>query len=296
VTATTTDRTVRVFGTTFRNPVLLAAGTAGFGRELDRIVDLDALGGIVTKAVSPEPRGGNPAPRVAEFGGGMLNAVGLANPGLERVAAVDLPWLAQHLQRARVIVNVVGFVPGDYAAVVRRLDDADVVTAFELNVSCPNTDRGGEEFGADAEVLGDLVRRCRGATERPLVVKLSPTVPNTAAVAQAAAEAGADGFSLVNTIPGTLYRWEGRRREPAARLGYGKGGVSGPALLPVGVLATRIVAERTGLPVIGVGGIRTLEDVDQYIEAGASLVAIGTAGMADPRLPERVARAWERRG
>lgn len=296
MTATTTDRTVRVFGTTFRNPVLLAAGTAGFGRELDRIVDLDALGGIVTKAVSPEPRGGNPAPRVAEFGGGMLNAVGLANPGLERVAAVDLPWLAQHLQRARVIVNVVGFVPGDYAAVVRRLDDADVVTAFELNVSCPNTDRGGEEFGADAEVLGDLVRRCRGATERPLVVKLSPTVPNTAAVAQAAAEAGADGFSLVNTIPGTLYRWEGRRREPAARLGYGKGGVSGPALLPVGVLATRIVAERTGLPVIGVGGIRTLEDVDQYIEAGASLVAIGTAGMADPRLPERVARAWERRG
>jgi dihydroorotate dehydrogenase (NAD+) catalytic subunit len=296
VTATTTDRTVRVFGTTFRNPILLAAGTAGFGRELDRIVDLDALGGIVTKAVSPEPRGGNPAPRVAEFGGGMLNAVGLANPGLERVAAVDLPWLAQHLQRARVIVNVVGFVPGDYAAVVRRLDDADVVTAFELNVSCPNTDRGGEEFGADAEVLGDLVRRCRGATERPLVVKLSPTVPNTAAVAQAAAEAGADGFSLVNTIPGTLYRWEGRRREPAARLGYGKGGVSGPALLPVGVLATRIVAERTGLPVIGVGGIRTLEDVDQYIEAGASLVAIGTAGMADPRLPERVAQAWERRG
>jgi dihydroorotate dehydrogenase (NAD+) catalytic subunit len=296
VTATTTDRTVRVFGTTFRNPILLAAGTAGFGRELDRIVDLDALGGIVTKAVSPEPRGGNPAPRVAEFGGGMLNAVGLANPGLERVAAVDLPWLAQHLLRARVIVNVVGFVPGDYAAVVRRLDDADVVTAFELNVSCPNTDRGGEEFGADAEVLGDLVRRCRGATERPLVVKLSPTVPNTAAVAQAAAEAGADGFSLVNTIPGTLYRWEGRRREPAARLGYGKGGVSGPALLPVGVLATRIVAERTGLPVIGVGGIRTLEDVDQYIEAGASLVAIGTAGMADPRLPERVARAWERRG
>lgn len=296
MTATTTDRTVRVFGTTFRNPILLAAGTAGFGRELDRIVDLDALGGIVTKAVSPEPRGGNPAPRVAEFGGGMLNAVGLANPGLERVAAVDLPWLAQHLQRARVIVNVVGFVPGDYAAVVRRLDDADVVTAFELNVSCPNTDRGGEEFGADAEVLGDLVRRCRGATERPLVVKLSPTVPNTAAVAQAAAEAGADGFSLVNTIPGTLYRWEGRRREPAARLGYGKGGVSGPALLPVGVLATRIVAERTGLPVIGVGGIRTLEDVDQYIEAGASLVAIGTAGMADPRLPERVARAWERRG
>lgn len=296
MTAAATDRSIRVFGATFRNPVLLAAGTAGFGRELDRVVDLDALGGLVTKAVSPEPRAGNPPPRVAEFGGGMLNAIGLANPGLEHVATVELPWLAQRLRRARVIVNVVGFTPADYPAVLRRLRDVDVVTAFELNVSCPNTDRGGEEFGSDADVLADLVRRCRDATARPLVVKLSPTVPNMAAVAQAAAEAGADGFSLVNTIPGTLYRWEGHGREAAARLGYGKGGVSGPALLPVGVLATRLVAERTGLPVIGVGGIRTLEDVDQYVQAGASLVAIGTAGMADPRLPVRVARAWERRG
>ena len=296
MTAATTDRDIRVFGATFRNPVLLAAGTAGFGRELDRVVDLDVLGGIVTKAVSPEPRGGNPPPRVAEFGGGMLNAIGLANPGLEHVATVDLPWLAGRLKRAKVIVNVVGFTPGDYASVVRRLGEVAVITAFELNVSCPNTDRGGEEFGADAEVLADLVRLCRDAAAKPIVVKLSPTVPNIAAVAQAAAAAGADGFSLVNTIPGTLYRWEGRGREAAARLGYGKGGVSGPALLPVGVLATRLVAERTGLPVIGVGGIRTLEDLDQYIQAGASLVAIGTAGMADPRLPERVARAWEHRG
>lgn len=296
MTAATTDRDIRVFGAAFRNPVLLAAGTAGFGRELDRVVDLDLLGGLVTKAVSPEPRGGNPAPRVAEFAGGMLNAIGLANPGLEHVATVDLPWLARRLQRARVIVNVVGFTPGDYAAVVRRLGDEAVITAFELNVSCPNTDRGGEEFGADAGVLADLVRVCRDVTGKPLIVKLSPTVPNMAAVAAAAAAAGANGFSVVNTMPGTLYRWDGRHRAVAARLGYGKGGVSGPALLPVGVLATRLVAERTGLPVIGVGGIRTLEDVDQYIEAGASLVAIGTAGMADPRLPERVAREWERRG
>jgi dihydroorotate dehydrogenase (NAD+) catalytic subunit len=296
VTASGTDRSIRVFGTTFQNPILLAAGTAGFGRELDRVVDLDALGGIVTKAVSPEPRAGNPAPRVAEFGGGMLNAIGLANPGLEHVASFELPWLAERLRRARVIVNVVGFAPQDYPAVVKRLGDAEVVAAFELNVSCPNTDRGGEEFGADVEVLSDLVGRCRDATARPLVVKLSPTVPNMAAVALAAADAGADGFTLVNTIPGTLYRWEGRHREPGMRLGYGKGGVSGPALLPVGVLATRIVAERTGLPVIGVGGIRTLEDVDQYLQAGASLVAIGTAGMVDPRLPERLARAWEHRG
>ena len=144
MTAATTDRDIRVFGATFRNPVLLAAGTAGFGRELDRVVDLDVLGGIVTKAVSPEPRGGNPPPRVAEFGGGMLNAIGLANPGLEHVATVDLPWLAGRLKRAKVIVNVVGFTPGDYASVVRRLGEVAVITAFELNVSCPNTDRGGK--------------------------------------------------------------------------------------------------------------------------------------------------------
>ncbi len=296
MTVAGTDRAVRAFGTTFRNPILLAAGTAGFGRELDRVVDLDVLGGIVTKAVSPQPRGGNPPPRVAEFGGGMLNAVGLANPGVEHVASVDLPWLARRLTRARVIVNVVGFLPEDYPVVVRRLDDSDVIAAFELNVSCPNTDRGGEEFGADLGVLADLVRRCRRATQRPIIVKLSPTIPSMAGAAQVAAEAGADGFTLVNTIPGTLYRWDGRDREAVARLGYGKGGVSGPALLPVGVLATRVVAERTGLPVIGAGGVRSLEDVDQYIKAGASLVAIGTAAMADPRLPERLAREWERRG
>lgn len=285
---------IAVFGTTFQNPVLLAAGTAGFGRELEGVIDLDRLGGIVTKAVSPEPRAGHPAPRVAEFGGGMLNAIGLANPGVEHVVEQDLPWLAEHLVRARVLVNVVGFVVEDYAAVVRRLADAAVITAFELNVSCPNTARGGEEFGADDAILADLVRRCRAATDKPLLVKLSPTLPDIASTAEAAAQAGADGFSLVNTIPGTLFRLGAEVAQ--ARLGYGQGGVSGPALLPVGVLATRRVRERSGLPVIGVGGIRTPEDVGQYLTAGASLVAVGTAALASPRLPQRLAEAWMRRG
>ena len=285
---------IEVFGTTFQNPVLLAAGTAGFGRELEGVIELDRLGGIVTKAVSPEPRAGHPAPRVAEFGGGMLNAIGLANPGVEHVVEQDLPWLAEHLVRARVLVNVVGFVVQDYEAVVCRLADAAVITAFELNVSCPNTARGGEEFGADDTILADLVRRCRAASDKPLVVKLSPTLPDIASTAEAAARAGADGFTLVNTIPGTLFRLGAEVAQ--ARLGYGQGGVSGPALLPVGVLATRRVRERTGLPVIGVGGIRTLEDVGQYLEAGASLVAVGTAAMASPRLPQRLAEAWMKRG
>jgi len=283
---------IAAFGTTFQNPILLASGTAGFGREVAGVIPLDDLGGLVTKSVSPRPRHGHPAPRVAEFDGGMLNAVGLANPGVDAVARDELPWLASHLSRARVMVSVVGDVVEDYALVVRRLAPIEVVTAFELNVSCPNTARGGEEFGADDAVLGDLVARCRALTPRPLVVKLAPTLPDIARTAAAAAQAGADGFTVVNTIPGTLARRQDGRMLP--RLGYGQGGVSGPALLAVGVLATRRVRERTGKSVIGVGGIRTPDDVAQYLEAGAVLVAVGTAALADPRVPERLARWWNR--
>ncbi len=283
---------IAVFSTTFQNPILLASGTAGFGHEVAGVIALDRLGGVVTKAVSPEPRRGHPAPRVAEFDGGMLNAVGLANPGLDAVAGVELPWLAQHLLRARVIVNVVGDVVEDYAKVVGRLSPQEVVTAFELNVSCPNTARGGEEFGADDTVLAELVARCRTVTGKPLIAKLAPTLPDIARTASAAARAGADGFTVINTIPGTLTRRQNGRSAP--RLGYGQGGVSGPALLPVGVLATRRVRERTGRPVIGVGGIRTPDDVEQYLEAGAVLVEVGTAALADPRVPERLAAWWSR--
>ncbi len=289
-------RHIDAFGTTFQNPILLAAGTAGFGRELARVIDLDSLGGIVTKAVSLEPRNGNPPPRVAEFSGGMLNAVGLANPGVEHVAKVALPWLADHLSRARVLVNVVGWNVAEYAEVVRLLSDFAMVTAFELNVSCPNTERGNEEFQGDNSVLASLVAACRDRTEKPLIVKLSPNLLDLAGTARAAAQAGADGFTLVNTIPGALYRMNGDGVSAGSRLGFGRGGVSGPALLAVGVLATQRVRESTGLPVIGVGGVRTLEDVDQYLTAGASLVAVGTAAMADPRLPERLARQWRARG
>lgn len=281
---------VAAFGTTFQNPILLAAGTAGFGREIAGVIPLDRLGGLITKAVSPEPRPGHPAPRVAEFDGGMLNAIGLANPGLDHVAVVDLPWLAGSVNNARIIVNVVGSVRDDYVTVIRRLAELPIVTAFELNVSCPNTARGGEEFGADDQVLADLVARCRAATRKPLIAKLAPTLPDIARTADAAARAGADGFSLVNTIPGTLWGSNGAKRTP--RLGYGQGGVSGPALLAVGVLATRRVIERTGRPVIGMGGIRTPEDVEQYLAAGAALVAVGTAALADPRVPERLATWW----
>jgi dihydroorotate dehydrogenase (NAD+) catalytic subunit len=277
-----------IFGHTFQNPILLAAGTAGFGRELDGVVELDRLGGIVTKAVSLAPRAGNRAPRVAEFSGGMINSVGLANPGLETVRDRDLPWLTARLTKARIIVNVVGFTVSEYAEVVAGLDAVEGITAYELNLSCPNTSAGGVEFGADAEAIERVIASCRRATQRPLIAKLSPALADIPALAQAAVDAGADGISVVNTMPGYLF--DGA----VPRLGNGNGGVSGPALLPVGLLAVRKVKERMpDVPVIGVGGVRSAQDVRQYLSAGASLVAIGTAQLADPRLPARIVRDLE---
>ncbi len=281
-----------IFGQRFQNPVLLAAGTAGFGRELDGVMHLDRLGGIVTKAVSREPRKGNPPPRVAEFRSGMLNSVGLANPGLDEVRRDHLPWLATRLTSARILVNVVGFTIDEYADVVAGLDGVAGITAFELNLSCPNTSAGGIEFGADSACVASIVALCRARTRLPLVAKLSPVLPDIAGMALVARDAGADGITVVNTIPGLLHHADG-----PARLGNGHGGVSGPALLPIGVLATARVVERTGgsVPVIGVGGVRSADDARQYLRAGASLVAIGTAALADPRLPERVIRDLEAR-
>lgn len=282
---------VTAAGLSFQNPVVLAAGTAAYGRELAGVMNLDLLGGIVTKAVSVEPRPGAPAPRVAEFDGGMINAVGLANPGLEAASSTELPWLAANVRRARVIVNVVGHEIEDFSTVVARLDSAGGVDAFELNVSCPNVRAGGMEFGADGAVLSALIGRVRRATARPLFVKLSPTLADIANSARVAADAGADGLSLINTIPGLVIDVASRR--PA--LGFGSGGVSGPGLLPVGVLAVWKVSRAVRLPLIGVGGVMQGTDAVQYILAGASLVGVGTAALRDPRAPERIAgeiREW----
>lgn len=284
------DLSRTVFGLPFQNPILLAAGTAGFGRELQGIVDLEHLGGLVTKAVSREPRVGNPPPRVAEFRGGMLNSVGLANPGLERVRDEYLPWLATHLSRAQVLVNVVGSTVEEYADVVSGLDGVPGLAGFELNLSCPNTSSGGIEFGADPACVEHIVALCRSRTRRPLVAKLSPVLPDIGRMAVIARDAGADGITVVNTLPGLLFALEGR-----TRLGAGNGGVSGPVLLPIGVLAVARVLERTGgMVVIGVGGVRSAADVKQYLRVGASLVGIGTAALADPRLPQRIIRDLER--
>lgn len=280
----------------FQNPIVLAAGTAGYGQELAGVMPLDRLGGFVTKAVSREPRGGAPAPRVAEFDGGMINAVGLANPGLDEVRTSHLPWLDSHLPQTRKIVNVVGFSVDEYAEVVSGLEEESArrnfgraIDAFELNVSCPNVRAGGMEFGSDPAALRVVIAGARKATQRPLFVKLSPTLPDIAATARLAADEGADGLTLVNTIPGLVVDVEKRR--PA--LGFGSGGVSGHALLPVGVLATWKVHRAVSLPLIGVGGVATGADALQYIMAGASLVGVGTAALRDPRAPARIINELE---
>jgi len=275
---------VTAAGIEFQNPILLAAGTAGYGRELSKVIDLDALGGLITKAVSVERRHGARAPRVAEFDGGMINAVGLANPGMEEVHATHLPWLAENLRRAKVLVNVVGNQVEEFGTVVSMLDDSPAVSGYELNVSCPNVKAGGMEFGADPRSLAEVVTRARRATRKAVFVKLSPTLQDIGASARTAADAGADGISVVNTLPGLVINTE--TRTPA--LGFGTGGVSGAGLMPVGVLATYKVSKAVKLPVIGVGGIAKGTDIIQYIIAGATLVAVGTAVMQQPRLAERL--------
>ena len=273
-----------------QNPVLLASGTAAYGRELADVMDLEALGGFVTKAVSLEPRAGAPAPRVADFDGGMINAVGLANPGVDAVRAEDLPWIAAHVRRPKVLVNVVGKEAQEFGRVVERLEGAPGIHGYELNVSCPNVKQGGMEFGADPEALRDVVAGARAATRLPLFVKLSPTLPRVGEVAQRAVDAGADGITVINTIPGLVV--DVVRRRPA--LGFSSGGVSGPGLLAVGVLATWRVRQAVSVPIIGAGGVQHATDLLQFLIAGASAVAIGTAGLADPKLPARVVRDLDR--
>ncbi|HEX6694190.1 MAG TPA: dihydroorotate dehydrogenase [Longimicrobiales bacterium] len=273
-----------IFGVTFQNPVLLASGTCGYGDELDGLLDLDALGGIVLKAVTVEPRDGNPAPRVAEYGAGMLNSVGLANVGLRAMRADKLPGITSRLRRANVLVNVAGRTAEEYGEIVAALDDVGGFAGYELNVSCPNVREGGAVFCSREDLLAAAVRNARRATRRPITVKLAPNVPDIGRMAEVAVDEGADALTLINTMPGLLFDLDTRR--PV--LGAGTGGVSGPALLPMGVYAVAQARRRVGVPILGAGGIRTGADALQYLFAGASLVQIGTATFADPRTALRV--------
>lgn len=285
---------IEVFGTTFQNPVLLAAGTCGFGRELSGVLDVDALGGFVTKSVTLEERRGNSGPRLTEFPGGMLNSVGLANPGLEGTIRDKLPWIRDHVRRARVFVSVAGHSRAEFAELVAALDAEDGFLGFELNLSCPNDDtrEGAPVFALDPDAVREIVSACRSRTGRPLLAKLAPADPRLTLTVAVAEAAGADGITLVNTLPGQLLRPS--TGSPA--LGAGPGGMSGPALKPAGLFAVSAARAATRLPIVGVGGIIGVADAVAYARAGASLVQIGTATFAGPRAALRVARGLERWG
>lgn len=266
-----------LFGVDMHSPVFLASGTCGYGQEYADLIPLDDIGGIFTKAVSVEPRSGNPPHRVAETPGGMINAIGLENVGLDRFISEKLAWLRDHLSRAHVFVNVVGRTAEEYAAVVAGLDPHDGFLGYEINVSCPNV-KGGTMFGTDVEALADLVARLRRETDRPLIVKLTPNVADVGVFARICEEQGADGLSAINTFPGMLI--DIHRRQPV--IGNRSGGVSGPAILPMGVYATWRARQVTQIPIVGIGGIRNGEDAVQYMLAGAALVQVGTASFVDP--------------
>jgi dihydroorotate dehydrogenase (NAD+) catalytic subunit len=267
------------------NPILTASGTFGYGLEFGHLADLEKLGGIVTKGLSLAPLAGNPPPRIGETRGGVLNSIGLQNIGIERFLADVLPGLGRF--PAKVVVNLFGYDFDDYAALARRVDGFAGVAAVELNVSCPNVKRGGMHFGHDPELLERLVASVRAATAKPIVVKLSPNAGSPVEVADAARRGGADVLSAINTVLGmAIDPWT---RRP--RLNTDAGGLSGPAIRPIAVRIVYDVARKVGLPVIGVGGVETVDDVVEFLLAGASAVQVGTALFRDPRAAERIVDA-----
>lgn len=271
-------------GIPLRNPVLAASGTFGYGIEFANLVDLNQLGGLVTKGLSREPIAGNPAPRLWHTEGGMLNSVGLQNVGVAAFIRDKLPKLRTYA--VPVIANVFGYAIEDYLAVIERLEDAQGIAAYELNVSCPNTKEGGIFFSSDPELLSNLIGRVRHVAKRPLIVKLSPNVARIEPFAHAAEEAGADAISLVNTFVSLAIDVETRM----PRIGAGFGGLSGPAIKPLALRMVYEAAQAVHIPIIGLGGILTGEDAAEFLMAGAGAVAVGTATFVDPRAPLLIAR------
>lgn len=282
-----------VFGVRFQNPVLLAAGTCGFGMELADVLDLEALGGFVTKSITLEPRSGNPAPRVAEFSAGMINSVGLANPGMVAARRDKLPWIANNVRRAQVFVSVAGHTAQEFLTLVEGLDAADGFLGFEINLSCPNdAKRGGAPFALDPEAVTEIVTGCRARTDRPLIAKLAPNDLDLRTTVRRAQEAGADGLTVANTMPGILLHADSGTPE----LGAGAGGMSGPALRPTGLRAVGEARAVTDLPILGVGGVFAPVDAVAYARAGATLVQMGTATFAKPTAALSLAEGLARWG
>ncbi len=273
---TTVDLSVTLAGMRLKNPVLAASGTFGYGVEFAELVDLNRLGGIVTKGLSAEPMEGLPAPRLVETPAGMLNAVGLQNIGVRRFLAEKLPALRRY--DTAVIVNVFGQTTEEYVEVIERLNEAEGIAAYELNVSSPNARRGGMQFGTHPELLREVVAAARRAARRPLIVKLSPNVGDISEFARIAEDAGADALTLINTLLGMAIDLDSRR----SRLGHPTGGLSGPAIKPIALRMVWQAARAVKIPIIGAGGIATGQDALEFMVAGARAVEVGTANFVKP--------------
>jgi len=270
------DMRVRLGRLELDNPVMVASGTFGFGREYEQLVAIERLGAIVTKGLSLQPRPGNPAPRIAETPAGLLNSIGLENPGLQVFLDDKLPWLRR--QRPAVVVNIFGTTVDEYARLAARLDAAEGVDALEVNISCPNVERGGLTFGADAGAAAEVAAAVRSATGKPVLVKLTPNVTDIVAIARRVAACGVDGLVLINTLRGMAIDIHSGR----PRLGNVIGGLSGPAIRPVAVRAVYEVAQALDVPLVGCGGICGWQDAVEFMLAGARAVQIGSATFRRP--------------
>ncbi|MEK5133990.1 dihydroorotate dehydrogenase [Bacillus sp. FSL W8-0645] len=267
---------VELPGLSLKNPIIPASGCFGFGREFASLYDLSVLGGIMIKATTLEPRFGNPTPRIAETGAGMLNAIGLQNPGLKGVLENELPWLEQF--DTPIIANVAGSQVDDYVEVAKQISQAKNVHALELNISCPNVKTGGIAFGTDPQMAAALTKAVKDVSSVPVYVKLSPNVANIVEIAQAIESAGADGLTMINTLIGM--RLDLKTGKPI--LANKTGGLSGPAVKPVAVRMVHEVSQAVSIPIIGMGGVQNAEDVLEFLLAGASAVAVGTANFVNP--------------
>jgi dihydroorotate dehydrogenase (NAD+) catalytic subunit len=277
------DLSVQIGTLQFKNPIIAAAGTFGYGIEFAHLVDLNRLGGFVTKGISLEPMEGAPAPRVCETPSGMLNAIGLQNVGVRTFISDKVPLLRKY--NTHLIVNVFGYCLDDYVEVIRRLEDAEGISAYELNISCPNVKKGGMQFGGDPAVVGEVVSAARHAAgKKPLWVKLSPLVTDVGVIAKSAEQAGADALTVANTYPAMAVDF----RTGRSLLGNATGGLSGPAIKPITLRLVWEACRAVKIPVIGLGGVERVEDALEYASVGASAVQVGTASFSDPKVSEAI--------
>ncbi|MGB2622178.1 MAG: dihydroorotate dehydrogenase [Candidatus Acidiferrum sp.] len=283
------DLTVQIGAVRLRNPILAASGTFGYGVEFAHLVDLNRLGGLVVKGLSREPMEGAPAPRLCETPSGMLNAVGLQNIGVRAFVAEKLPVLRKY--DTAVVANVFGYTVEDYVEVIRVLEDAEGLAAYELNISCPNVKKGGMQFGGDASLVSEVVGAARkAAAKRPLWVKLSPMVADIGLIARAAEAAGADALTVANTYPGmAIDPWTGK-----SLLGNQTGGLSGPSIKPMTLRLVWETRKAVRTPIIGVGGVESVKDVLDYLAVGATAVQVGTASFTDPTVSQRLVGELEK--